>query len=69
MRQAIHLPNFGDYGGSRLLAELGGEAGDHGWDGFFIWDYIIASGAMPIVETTVTLATIAIETHRIQFDP
>lgn len=69
MRYAIHLPNFGDYGDPRLLAELAGEAEDHGWDGFFIWDHIIAPGAMPVADTTVTLAAIALETHRIQFGP
>jgi hypothetical protein len=30
MRQAIDLPNFGDYGDPRLLAGLAREAEDHG---------------------------------------
>ena len=69
MRHAIDLPNFGDYGDPRLLAALARDAEDHGWDGFFIWDHIIAPGAMPVADTTVTLAAIALETHRIQFGP
>jgi hypothetical protein len=36
MLHAIDLPNFGEYGDPRLLAELAAEAEDHGWDGFFI---------------------------------
>ncbi|MBV8454263.1 MAG: LLM class flavin-dependent oxidoreductase [Deltaproteobacteria bacterium] len=66
---AIDLPNFGDYGDPRLLARLAGEAEEHGWDGFFIWDHIIAPGAMPVADTTVTLAAIALETQRIRFGP
>ncbi len=69
MLHAIDLPNFGDYGDPRLLADLAGEAEDHGWDGFFIWDHILASGAMPVADTTVTLAAIALQTHRIRFGP
>jgi alkanesulfonate monooxygenase SsuD/methylene tetrahydromethanopterin reductase-like flavin-dependent oxidoreductase (luciferase family) len=40
-----------------------------GWDGFFIWDHILAPGAMRVADTTVTLAAIALETHRIHFGP
>lgn len=69
MRYAIDLPNFGDYGDPRLLADLAGEAEEHGWDAFFIWNHIIAPGAMPVADTTVTLAAIALVTHRIRFGP
>ena len=69
MRYAIDLPNFGDYGDPRLLADLAREAEEHGWGGFFIWDHIIAPGAMPVADTTVTLAAIALETQRIRFGP
>jgi alkanesulfonate monooxygenase SsuD/methylene tetrahydromethanopterin reductase-like flavin-dependent oxidoreductase (luciferase family) len=69
MRCAIDLPNFGDCGDPQLLASLAKEAEDHGWDGFFIWDHIIAPGSMPVADTTVTLAAIALATHRIQFGP
>jgi alkanesulfonate monooxygenase SsuD/methylene tetrahydromethanopterin reductase-like flavin-dependent oxidoreductase (luciferase family) len=62
MRYAIDLPNFGDYGDPRLLAGLARETEDHGWE-------IRAPGAMPVVDTTVTLAVIALETHRIHFGP
>jgi hypothetical protein len=56
MRYAIDLPNFGDYGDARLLAGLARETEAHGWEGFFIWDHIIAPGTMPVADTTVTLA-------------
>jgi alkanesulfonate monooxygenase SsuD/methylene tetrahydromethanopterin reductase-like flavin-dependent oxidoreductase (luciferase family) len=69
MRYAIDLPNFGDYSDPRLLAGLAREAEDHEWDGFFIWDHILAPGGMPVADTTVTLAAIALETHRIRFGP
>src|SRR5579872_1687847 len=69
MRYAIDLPNFGDYGDARLLASLAREAEDYGWDGFFVWDHIIAPGAMPVADITVALAAIALATRRIQFGP
>src|SRR5215472_3891195 len=60
-----HLRN----GDPRVLADLAREAEDHGWDGFFIWDHIIAPGALPVADATVALASIAVATHRIQFGP
>ncbi|MBV8452173.1 MAG: LLM class flavin-dependent oxidoreductase [Deltaproteobacteria bacterium] len=69
MLYAIDLPNFGDYSDPRLLADLAGEAEDHGWDGFFIWDHLIAPGAMPVADTTVALAAIALKTRCIRFGP
>ena len=69
MLHAIDLPNFGDYGDPQLLAELAGEAEDHGWDGFFMWDHIIAPDAMPVADTTVALAAIALKTRHIRFGP
>jgi alkanesulfonate monooxygenase SsuD/methylene tetrahydromethanopterin reductase-like flavin-dependent oxidoreductase (luciferase family) len=51
MRHAIDLPNFGDYGDPGLLAGLAREAEDHGWDAFFIWDHMIAPGAVPVADT------------------
>jgi len=67
MRYAIDLPNFGDYGDPRLLADLAAEAEERGWDGFFIWDHVIAPGPIPVADTTVTLAAIALQTQRIRF--
>ena len=34
---------------------------DHGWDGLFIWDQILAPGAMPVADSMVTLTAIALE--------
>jgi hypothetical protein len=36
VRYAIDLPNFGDYGDARFLADLARETEVHEWDGFFI---------------------------------
>jgi alkanesulfonate monooxygenase SsuD/methylene tetrahydromethanopterin reductase-like flavin-dependent oxidoreductase (luciferase family) len=69
MRYGFDVPNFGDYGEPRVLANLAREAEDHGWDGFFIWDHIMAPGAMPVADTTVMLAAIGLQTRRIQFGP
>jgi hypothetical protein len=34
MRYGISMPNFGEYGDARLLAELARTAAAAGWDGF-----------------------------------
>src|SRR6266571_3257882 len=40
MKFAIYVPNFGEFGDARILADLAAEAEATGWDGFFIWDHI-----------------------------
>ncbi len=70
MRSAIWLPNFGDYGDVRLLAELAREAEESGWDGFFLWDHVFRTRTlqpgMPVVDPWVALAAIAISTSRMR---
>jgi hypothetical protein len=37
VRHGVAMPNFGDYGDARRLAELAAEAEAADWDGFFLW--------------------------------
>lgn len=67
MHYAINIINFGDCGDARVLAGLAREAEDAGWDGFFIWDHIAWDwGAMPMVDATVALTAIAMNTERLR---
>ena len=72
MQFGIHVPNFGDYGDARTLAELAREAEDAGWDGFFLWDHLQffdPSQRVPVVDPWIALSAIAIATHRIRLGP
>ncbi|HKZ83767.1 MAG TPA: LLM class flavin-dependent oxidoreductase [Anaerolineae bacterium] len=69
MHFGIHVPTFADYADARLLADLAREAEIAGWEGFFLWDQIAVDWPVPVVDTTVALAAIALNTDRIRFGP
>src|SRR5215213_10843899 len=66
---AIDTPNFGDYADARLLARLGQEAEQAGWEGFFLWDHIGANWPYPVGDPWVQLAAIALATTHIKLGP
>jgi alkanesulfonate monooxygenase SsuD/methylene tetrahydromethanopterin reductase-like flavin-dependent oxidoreductase (luciferase family) len=67
MQYALYLPNFGAQRSARAIAELAREAEDAGWDGFFLWDHIIAGAeGVPMLDVWVTLSAIAMNTSRIR---
>ena len=45
MKQAIYVPNFGDWGNADKLIELTRRTEDAGFDGLFLWDHINITGA------------------------
>ncbi len=69
MKYGINVTNFGHDFTPRVLAELGHEAEESGWDGFFIWDHIDAGVASPMVDPWIALAAIAMRTERIRIGP
>lgn len=71
VRYGVSVPNYGEYGDARLLAELAREAEECGWDGFFVWDHIAFTGKAPapLVDTWTALAAIAMRTTRVRFGP
>jgi probable F420-dependent oxidoreductase len=69
MRHGLSMPNFGDYGDARWLAELAAEAEAAGWDGFFLWDHMQWFGPgekIPVVDPWVALTAAAMTTRRIR---
>jgi alkanesulfonate monooxygenase SsuD/methylene tetrahydromethanopterin reductase-like flavin-dependent oxidoreductase (luciferase family) len=67
MKYALYLPNFGAEHSARGLAELAREAENAGWDGFFLWDHVIAEAeGVSLVDIWVALAAIAMATSRIR---
>jgi alkanesulfonate monooxygenase SsuD/methylene tetrahydromethanopterin reductase-like flavin-dependent oxidoreductase (luciferase family) len=72
MRFAINVPNFGDYGDARVLAQIAREAEDAGWDGFFLWDhlqYFDPSQRVPVADPWIALSAIATVTRSIRLGP
>jgi alkanesulfonate monooxygenase SsuD/methylene tetrahydromethanopterin reductase-like flavin-dependent oxidoreductase (luciferase family) len=67
MHYALYLPNFGTQHSARGLAELARDAEEAGWDGFFLWDHIIAGAeGAPMVDVWVALSAMAMTTSRIR---
>lgn len=69
MKFGLYLPNFGAFENARLLGELANAAEKAGWDGFFIWDHIARTWTLPVVDTSVALTAIALNTTSIRFGP
>ena len=69
MRFALNVPNFGEYGDARVLAELAREAEESGWDGFFVWDHIAWEGAENYADPWISLSAIAHGTSSIRIGP
>jgi len=68
MKFAIYIPNFGEDMGIQDFVRLAQEAEAAGWDGFFIWDHILADKRkkLRLVDPWITLAAIAAKTERIR---
>ncbi len=66
MKHGIFLPPFGDLADSRRVARLAAEAEQAGWDGFYLWDHMLALPGMAVAEAWTTLAAIAMATSRIR---
>jgi alkanesulfonate monooxygenase SsuD/methylene tetrahydromethanopterin reductase-like flavin-dependent oxidoreductase (luciferase family) len=68
VRYAVSLPNFGMDTSARSLAALAADAEAAGWDGFFLWDHLLAfaPGPVPVVDPWVALTAAALATARIR---
>jgi alkanesulfonate monooxygenase SsuD/methylene tetrahydromethanopterin reductase-like flavin-dependent oxidoreductase (luciferase family) len=70
MRSGIYVPLFDDLGDPALVARLGAEAEEAGWDGLFVWDHVRwHEPVVDVADPQITLAAIAGATERIRFGP
>jgi alkanesulfonate monooxygenase SsuD/methylene tetrahydromethanopterin reductase-like flavin-dependent oxidoreductase (luciferase family) len=69
MKFGLYLPNYGDEVSALALAELAAEAENAGWDGFFLWDHMLASKnqKLNIVDPWIALTAVAMKTSRLHF--
>jgi alkanesulfonate monooxygenase SsuD/methylene tetrahydromethanopterin reductase-like flavin-dependent oxidoreductase (luciferase family) len=68
MKYGLALPNGGVCGDARVLAGLGCQAEEAGWDGVFVEDYIVhqSDGAVPTCDPWIALAAMAVGTKHIR---
>lgn len=70
MKFGLYMPNYGKIlGYAKNLAELASLAEEAGWDGFFIFDHILAEKPTkyPMVDPWIALSAIAMKTEKIKF--
>jgi alkanesulfonate monooxygenase SsuD/methylene tetrahydromethanopterin reductase-like flavin-dependent oxidoreductase (luciferase family) len=68
MKSGIFLPPFAELADARRVADLAAAAEQAGWDGFFVWDHMLAGGRA-VAEAWTTLAAIATATTSIRLGP
>lgn len=71
MRHALNLPIMSEYSDPRLLGELAYEAEAAGWDGVFVWDYVLFDPVQvfPLTDPWIALAAMAMQTKQIAIGP
>jgi hypothetical protein len=62
----LFVPPFAELAEPRRVVELAQSAESAGWDGFFLWDHILAVPGMPVADSWITMAAIAQATERIR---
>ena len=56
MRFGVFLPPFAEYAEPEFVAALAGAAEVAGWDGFFLWDHMLADIKTPYRASSGALA-------------
>jgi alkanesulfonate monooxygenase SsuD/methylene tetrahydromethanopterin reductase-like flavin-dependent oxidoreductase (luciferase family) len=64
VKHGIFLPPFSELADPRRVARLAADAEQAGWDGFYLWDHMLAVPGMAVAEAWTTLAAIAMATSR-----
>ncbi len=59
MKFGLFVPPFFGLADPHLIAELAAEAEGSGWDGFFLWDHMLAGEGTPIADPWVSMAAMA----------
>ncbi len=66
MRFGVFLPPFAEFADARRLMQLAIDAEDAGWDGFFLWDHMLARPGMAVADAWVAMAAVATATTRVR---
>jgi len=63
---AVFIPPFAEYAEPKRLVELARLAEERGWDGFYLWDHVLAGSHMEVADSFVMAAAIAQATDRVR---
>ena len=66
LKFGLFLPPFGALADPGRVIELALAAEGSGWDGFFLWDHILALPGMAVADPWVTMAAVAQSTTRMR---
>jgi alkanesulfonate monooxygenase SsuD/methylene tetrahydromethanopterin reductase-like flavin-dependent oxidoreductase (luciferase family) len=66
VRFGVFLPPFEEFADPRKVMALATAAEEAGWDGFFLWDHMLARPGMAVADAWVTMAAVATVTTRIR---
>jgi alkanesulfonate monooxygenase SsuD/methylene tetrahydromethanopterin reductase-like flavin-dependent oxidoreductase (luciferase family) len=66
VKSGIYLPPFAELADPRRVAGLAATAEQAGWDGFFIWDHMLAEPGMAVADPWTILAAISTATSTIR---
>jgi alkanesulfonate monooxygenase SsuD/methylene tetrahydromethanopterin reductase-like flavin-dependent oxidoreductase (luciferase family) len=69
MRFGIDLPNSDEFADPALLVALAVDAEAAGWDGFFLWDQLVAESRSLVTDPWVVLSAVAAKTERVRLGP
>jgi len=66
VRFGVFLPPFAEYAAPQRVMALATRAEAAGWDGFFLWDHMLAAPGMAVADAWVTMAAVATVTTRMR---
>jgi alkanesulfonate monooxygenase SsuD/methylene tetrahydromethanopterin reductase-like flavin-dependent oxidoreductase (luciferase family) len=66
MNFGVFMPPFSDFAEPDAVAALAADAERAGWDGFFLWDHVLAEPGMAVADVWVTLSVVAAATSRVR---
>jgi alkanesulfonate monooxygenase SsuD/methylene tetrahydromethanopterin reductase-like flavin-dependent oxidoreductase (luciferase family) len=66
LKFGLFVPPFAELAEPSGVVELARAAEGSGWDGFFLWDHILAVPGMAVADSWVTMAAVAQSTTRIR---
>ena len=66
LRFGLFVPPFAEMAEPSRVVELAKSAEAAGWDGFFLWDHILAVPGMPVADSWITMAAVAQATARMR---
>lgn len=66
MLYGVFLPPFAEFADPHRVTTLAMSAEHSGWDGFFLWDHMLARPGMAVADPWVTMAAVAVATTRIR---